>query len=807
MVGGCGLLLKQKTLFMISSATKNIINQLVPKGKFTGDFEALFTQVFHELDDLTPNALIATLINTLAESEDGFNPSKVKDLVTDLLARDRHTGYFIHPSLKTIFFDFAKWAAVQPSKKGGGKDRYFIIHGDFMNLSSVNDAIDRLPTNDVMAIICGIYQKELQKVVEGCLLSHRSMGDELAFIALKASKEDLEKAITQAEEITQNFVNALGLERLQHKKYEHKRGMGLVVAMHDLKTSKEDRAVKQALDASITKIKQTKPVNLAELEQGIEPGRLHNRSSERKVRKAIKAFKKYKIQLDKDAIKRAPPSIQSLTQILNGHAISWPRDDRIEYLRKHHDGTKMMMRADIFNLAGLNEVFGNEGADQIKDHIIHILYDVMESRLAQAHIFDCGGGIIDIVCSVMGDRAILDTACEIQQEIYDQILSKQIVEYAKVYDLPFNFDGKKKLSDIPHPRINAKGTGIIMAAHAVKPHRSLPEIIERLDKITNRTKMHGYAFLGYNSEQNVVGFQLNQKPEIRTLGKDGGEKNRHYLPFTRALKRHIHPDDIKEIFIRPIGQICEAVFGTDMQAVLGFKKAIRALQDVGIKDDDIEKIRTYDQMDIRLIATDLPPLSVVSTQKRPATMKRERESFMTMRLAEKLEGLPQGLTPYILETQAIFRLLKLLEPQGHHNADQSKRILLDELLAAPSSIVQDHQKARSLYDLAHLLDYGYACLEKDMPKKLVTSFDVYGRKTLYDIAQDMKSYGENSLAMLIEPHTMPPGGDLLRKDCLEQIKIQSNDLIEKMTKEKIFHEDQIKQIKSQIDKGLDQIKK
>ena len=781
---------------MISSATKNILNQLVPKGQFTGDIVPIFNQMLSEMDGMTPNSLIGSLINALALSNDGFNPSKVKDLITDLLARDRHTGYFIHPGLKTILLDFAKWCATQSPKKGGGKEKYFLIHGDFMNLSSVNDAIDRLPTNDVMAIICGIYQKELKEACSGCLLHHRSMGDEVAYIALQTTQADLDAAIKRAEEKTQEFVKNLGIDRLKHKKYEHKRGTGLVVASFDLKTKKDDRAIKQALDHSITKIKKVKPKKGKNLPAGIDPERLHNRSSERKIRRAIKEYKKHQIQLDKDTIQRAPPSIESLKQTLNGHAISWPRDDRIEYLRKHHDGTKMMMRADVFNLAGLNNVFGNDGADVVKDHIIHILYDVMESRLAQAQIFDCGGGIIDIVCSVMNERAILDTATEVQQEIHDQILSKTISEYAKLHDLPFEFDGKKYLFDIPHPRLDMTGTGIIMASHAVKPYRSLPEIIERLDKITNRTKMHGFAFLGYNGDQNVVGFHLNHPPDLIMLGKDDGQKNRHYLPFTKALKRHIQPKDVSDIFTRPIGQICEAVFGTDMQAVLGFKKAIRALQDADVSDSDIEKIKTYDQMDIRLIAADLPPLSVVSTQKRPSNMKREKEAFMTMALAQKLEDLPQGLTPYILETQAVFRLFKLLEPQGHHEAVQSKRILLDEFLI-PVDRSKD-QLGRVLHDLTNIFDYGYASLEKNIPKKLRDALSVYTRKTLHDIVLNMSAYGENGLAGLITPHALPAGEKMPRSECLEVIQKHHSEMINKMNKSDLFLSEEIEQIDLQI---------
>ncbi len=787
---------------MISSATQNILNQLVPKGKFTGDVDALFNQVFEEMDHVTPNALIGSLINALAESSDGFNPNKVKSLVTDLLARDRHTSYFIHPSLKTILLDFAKWCAAQSAKEGGGKGKFFLIHGDFMNLSSVNDAIDRMPTNDVMAVICGIYQQELKKSVTGCLLSHRSMGDEVAYLALKTSKKAIETAMIQAETLTQEFIVELGLERLKHKKYEHKRGTGLVTALFDLKTDKDDREIKQALDAAITKTKQTKANKEELLPVGIDPERLHNRSSERKVRKAIKAYKKYQIELDKDTIQRAPPSIESLKQTLSGHAISWPRDDRIEYLRKHHDGTKMMMRADIFNLAGLNTVFGNEGADMIKDHIIHIIYDVMEGRLAQAHIFDCGGGIIDIVCSVMDEGSILDTARDIQREVYGQILSQKISEYAKLYDLPFEFDGRKKLSDIPHPRLVTKGTGVVMATHRVKPDRSLPEIIERLDKITNRTKMHGFAFLGYRDGYDVVGFKINHEPEWIELGWDEDTDNPHHLPFTKALKRHIDPEDIPTIFTRPIGQICEAVFGTDMQAVLGFKKAIRALQDVGVSDDDIEKIRTYDQMDIRLIAADLPPLSVVSTQKRPSNTKRDREGFMTMSLAQKLEDLPDGLTSYILETQSIFRLLKLLEPQGHHNAEQSKKILLEEIIPSHQGDPIVSKKARSLHDLVNIFDYAYACLEKNMPTELITAFDVYARKTLYDTVSEMQAYGENSLARLILPHALMPGEGITRKECYDTIKKHGETIAQRLKLDAIFSVDELDHLETYISQHL-----
>src|SRR5690606_19293794 len=108
-----------------------------------------------------------------------YNPDSpapnIETIFSDILARDRYTGYYIHAALRTLYLDFAMAA----SARHGQENRNFLILGDYINLSSVNDAIGRSATNDVMATICGIYLDCMTRAGVVDWLYHRSMGDEV----------------------------------------------------------------------------------------------------------------------------------------------------------------------------------------------------------------------------------------------------------------------------------------------------------------------------------------------------------------------------------------------------------------------------------------------------------------------------------------------------------------------------------------------------------------------------------------------------------------------------------------------------
>lgn len=101
-----------------------------------------------------PNAVITAMIELLQIT---YNPSgegvSLAPVFSELLSRDRFTGYYIHPALRMIYLDFAITRSGQP----GQENRNFLIMGDYLNLSSVNEAVGRGTTNDVMATISGIF--------------------------------------------------------------------------------------------------------------------------------------------------------------------------------------------------------------------------------------------------------------------------------------------------------------------------------------------------------------------------------------------------------------------------------------------------------------------------------------------------------------------------------------------------------------------------------------------------------------------------------------------------------------------------
>jgi GGDEF domain-containing protein len=739
---------------MISDETITLLSQVSGKPVYRDDISSLFLQL-NSKKAFAPSALVSGLLESLLLRMDLTDSQKWDDsehLFSDMLARDKYTGYYIHTALRTIYLDFALTRTMLPNQE----KRNFLIMGDYFNLSSVNDAIGRGATNDLMATICGIYLDCFTRAGVVDCLYHRSMGDEVTFIAVNTDEKKVENGLKEAEKMTQEFISALGLERLRHKKYPRQCGAGLVTASIALKKDHNQRLLKQQLDDVITTRKKSSGLSSWYFlrRRGVEPQQFHTRVSEQRIDRTLYKYRIYRLSSefanDANIATGMRTGLKHATALLIGRAIAWPRDDRIEYLRRHHDNTKMMLRADIYNLGGLNAVYGHDGADHIKAHMIRILfsticaYDVEEPR-----IFDCGGGIIDIVINRMPHEQLNNVISAIQTNVYHQLLSLSIAGYANAYNLSYAGEGNITLAYLPHPRGEHVGTGLIMATHAVERIYSLPEIIERLDKISNRTKMHDLAYLWHDENHIVWALPLNTIAEPIEIGPDRLNPGLHYLPYTDALRDYLQADDLPNIFERPVGQICEILFGADMQAVLGFKKAIRLLQEKEIPDDIIVQIDSYPAMDAALLKLSLPPLSVVSTQNRPAFIRDERPAFKTMTLAEKLEDLPSSLTDLILQTQASFRTLRTIKPHGHLESDDAVTVLLEEL-SIPDTVEDSLIFSDRLYRLARLFDRGFSVLGRDMPEELVSILYDFSLDTLASMALAFERADESLLAKKLQ---------------------------------------------------------
>lgn len=744
-------------LGMIAPETLVILSQMTNKDLTEGDVYSLLSEM-NSLDSYSPGAVISNVVEGLQMRYGALaKGEQVESIFSDILARDRHTGYFIHGALRSIYLDFA----MVHSGLSNQKDRNFLMLGDFMNLSSVNEAIGRNTTNDMMATICGIYLHSMTRAGVVNWLYHRSMGDEITFVIADTDREKLEDGLREAESITEEFVQSLGLERLRHKKYPDQHGTGLVTSFMPLTENTDHRTLKLQLDENIKEKKRSRRTLgqkfawLGLNRKGVDPDQFHNRSSEQRVDKALHKSKYFRTmaQIYGDANNKVGPRnpLNPAKTLLIGRAIAWPRDDRIEYLRFHHDNSKIMLRSDIYNLGGLNAVFGHDGADHLKAHMIRILYSTITSHdNNEPKIFDCGGGIIDLVINAMPNPQLHKLIETLQNNIHHQILSYKVADYCQEHNLTFSGNGNILIADLSHPKHEAEGTGMVMATHLVEKTRSLPEIIERLDKITHRTKMHYFSYLWEDEDKNVFAFPLNRFTDPIHIGKDREERNNHYLPFTDALRHYMKYEDLPLIFEKPVGQISETLFGTDMQAVLGFKKAVLMLQEKGISDEEILEIKSYEAMDKRLRQEALPPLSVVSTQNRPAYVTNEREYFRTMTLAEKLEDLPASMTSLILQAQAVFRTLKVIQPHGHLPGNQAIQVLEEELqrfkIPGADIVHPDEQLTESLHGLARMVDLVCAALDKNMSNSMRQALRDFSFEILRDLSDSFHKVGEVFLA-------------------------------------------------------------
>lgn len=752
---------------MISDETLNFLAQIAGRPVPEIDVARLFLQLSMN-ETFPPNALIAELLDAIqvyyADDEDKrITIDDPGHILSDVLARDKHTGFYTYPALRSIYLDFAVTRASLPNQE----KKNFLIMGDYFNLSSVNDAIGRSATNDLMATICGIYVDTLTRAGVVDCLYHRSMGDEVTIVAVNTDLQKVQNGLQMAETLTLDFIRSMGLERLRHKKYPRHTGAGMVTAMMPLRSDSNHKVMKQQLDEDIQNQKKTISLSGWNFMRriGVEPHQFHTRASEQRVDRTLHKYRIYRLNSEFNSDIHHVTNLRSglghATKLLIGRSIAWPRDDRIEYLRRHHDNTKMMLRADIYNLGGLNSVYGHDGADHVKAHLVRILYaTVAAHHNDEPRIFDCGGGVIDVVTDIMPQIQLHNMIRAIQSNIYHQILSLSVGGYANAYNLSFAGDCNVMLNALPHPRGDYSGTGLVMATHEVTRDYSLPEIIERLDKISNRTKMHHMAYLSHDENNIVWGLPLNDAAEPIEIGADRINPGPHYLPFTDALRDYLRPQDLPNIFERPVGQICEILFGTDMQAVLGFKKAIRLLQEKNITNSEIETIDTYVAMDALLKKLKLPPLSVVSTQNRPAIIRDEPPAFRTMALAEKLEDLPPVLTDLIVQTQACFRILRLTQLHGHLPPKHAASVLKEEL----GTPMQETFFSDCIYRLARLFDRCYSTLGRDLPKNLQQVFTHFSADVLETVSLAFDRADETVLARKIQsyirekelsPHDVP----------------------------------------------------
>ncbi len=735
---------------MISDETLSLLSQMTGRAVTAAEAQALFLRLNTE-NTFAPSALISGLMDALELRYDESSNTPLFDdpdhLFADILTRDKHTGYYIHPSLRTLYLDFAITRSGLPQQE----KKNFLILGDYFNLSSVNEAIGRGTTNELMATICGIYLDCMTRSGVVDCLYHRSMGDEITLIAVNTEQAHVQKGLKLAEKTTGEFIRALGLERLRHKKYPKHTGTGLVMAMMSLKPNANNRTLKQQLDEAVLARKKSRGFSGWGLlrSRGVEPQQFHTRASEQRIDRVLYKYRSYRLtsefSTDAQHTTTTRSGLNSTTALLVGRAIAWPRDDRIEYLQAHHNNSKIMLRADIYNLGGLNAIYGHDGADYVKSHLVRILYSTIAGHhRTEPRIFDCGGGIIDVVMDSLPQEQINAMIRAIQNNIYHQILALSIGGYANAYNLSFTGNGNVMMSQLPHPRGDYSGTGLIMAIHPVSEAYSLPEIIERLDKISNRTKMHEMAYLSHDDANIVWALPLNGPAEPIKIGPDRMQPDAHYLPFTDALRDYLRAEDLPGIFERPVGQICELLFGIDMQAVLGFKKAIRLLQEKSVADAAIEKIDSYKAMDDMLKGLHLPPLSVVSTQNRPAFVRDERAAFKTMTLAEKLENLPKGINALIVQTQACFRILHLAQLHGRLSPVDALPVLKEEI-SVPDLSAEEFTFSSCLYRFARLLDRGYAVLGRDTPTIVQHALTDYSLDILAHMAS---AFGNVNQALL-----------------------------------------------------------
>jgi len=160
---------------------------------------------------------------------------------------------------------------------------------------------------------------------------------------------------------------------------------------------------------------------------------------------------------------------------------------------------------DIINLGGLNNRFGEPGADKIFRDFTNIIDDELGKVGGNVNLFRHGGDEVSGVVLGVNSKQ-LDTAL--------QRVKSRASEYAD----------KNNLGDVVHPKGKKSGTGLNYGVSKIKKDRSIDEVLELAHTRLERTKENDYV------DNKLVEGERSSRPDRQAEGEarvhNGGDEGR-----------------------------------------------------------------------------------------------------------------------------------------------------------------------------------------------------------------------------------------------------------------------------------------
>lgn len=123
---------------------------------------------------------------------------------------------------------------------------------DISNMGGANEAVGRKNVDDVIRIFTELYENALRET--SSVVSSRDGGDEIGFVTVGGNREDIEKAINNAQNKIEDFVKEAGLETLVHLKYpdvDARRGFSAGAGYAPLGIGLDKENIQMAIDTGV----------------------------------------------------------------------------------------------------------------------------------------------------------------------------------------------------------------------------------------------------------------------------------------------------------------------------------------------------------------------------------------------------------------------------------------------------------------------------------------------------------------------------------------------------------------------------
>lgn len=325
-----------------------------------------------------------------------------------IVTKDPVTGYSNDPALCVAVYETAR----------ADENGAFMISGDFMNMNGLNQALGRSAGNDFLRLVSSIYADELKGLDPSYFYAFRKDGDEMTFILSGVAAANIEQRLAAAKNRVDAFIVQAGLSSLRHQKYPHLAGIGIVTAMEDLGGTKENfESVYNKLQSHITAQKKSLPAFAGTSREATDY--INNSSADH--------FKKALSDITGNQHGAAEITLPEGIQVTARDEDSL--GSRQERLQDMQGNSGTLLRADLYNLGGLNAALGPAGADKIIRHMMRIMREEVRKQYPTSKFYDAGAGVIDVLIPASEEKDITDVKKCIHRRLFEEILSKRADEY------------------------------------------------------------------------------------------------------------------------------------------------------------------------------------------------------------------------------------------------------------------------------------------------------------------------------------------------------------------------------------------